>query len=237
MSNTVHMLWVKGKPPKLIRFCLKSALATNCHVCLYSYDDYSNESWLPAEIERVNARSILAENSIFTYPNGSLAAFANVFRYCVLEQRGGWWLDADIYCLRPLDPAIEYFFSEEPGHPSLVHNGIIKTPAHAEIMATAATTAAKADHAKLHWGDTGSRLMTGLLNTTYKPLRTYVQKAAYFCPIHWKDISRYVIQPWPITGPIKPFGIHLFHEMWRRHKLDNEADYPVFKFLKEQHDY
>ena len=51
----------------------------------------------------------------FTYKKekgaGSHAAFSNLFRYKLLADRGGWWVDTDVVCLSSEIPAFDEFFA------------------------------------------------------------------------------------------------------------------------------
>ena len=58
---------------------------------------------------------------------GSVAAFANLFRYCLLEKKGGWWVDADVLRLDAPLPRGELVLGKEDD--VLVCNAIMKAPA------------------------------------------------------------------------------------------------------------
>jgi hypothetical protein len=72
------------------------------------------------------------QDESFCYRNGSCAAGSNLFRFELLAQRGGIWVDTDVVCLRPFEFPEELLFFEEPdaematcvlkapaGHPAL----------------------------------------------------------------------------------------------------------------------
>jgi hypothetical protein len=44
---------------------------------------------------------------------GSVSAFSNLFRYYLLHQMGGWWVDADVVCLSECVPATPIFMGWE----------------------------------------------------------------------------------------------------------------------------
>lgn len=37
-----------------------------------------------------------------------------MFRYKLILERGGWWVDLDTVCLRPFDLDLEHVFASEP---------------------------------------------------------------------------------------------------------------------------
>jgi len=102
---------------------------------LYTFDKTTLD--VPAGIEVRDAAEILGPDEFFVYGHGhgagSPAAFANLFRYRLLAEKGGWWVDTDVLCLTPEIPAFETFFAAEderlfniallyfePGHPLMV---------------------------------------------------------------------------------------------------------------------
>ena len=60
----------------------------------------------------MDANDILDKKYIFRRWTGNLATFADIFRYKLLYERGGWWVDLDLVCLRRL-PKVKYFFGGE----------------------------------------------------------------------------------------------------------------------------
>ena len=67
---------------------------------LYTYSDIKN---VPEGTIIKDGNEILPEDSIFTYKygegRGSVSAFSNVFRYKLLFDKGGYWVDTDVVCL------------------------------------------------------------------------------------------------------------------------------------------
>lgn len=102
MAN-VSSLWVGGPLTKVQEISLASFVHYGHSVKLYVYD---LDLQVPAGIVKCDAREILDENKIFTH-HGQLAAFADLFRYCMIKQTGEMWVDADTLCLS------EYFFEDK----------------------------------------------------------------------------------------------------------------------------
>jgi len=73
---------------------------------------YGGVDGVPEGVTVLDGRAILPEERICPYGpaagpgTGSLALFANVFRYALLNRNGGIWSDCDIVCLKPLGDAI-----------------------------------------------------------------------------------------------------------------------------------
>src|SRR6185312_16640543 len=93
--------------------------------------------------------------------NGSLAGFSNFFRYKLLLENGGWWVDMDTVCLRPFHSfAPEYVVSTEmyAGAP-VIDIAALKAPPGSPLADYAWTVCQSKDPKALRWGETGPRLL------------------------------------------------------------------------------
>ena len=131
---------------------------------LYVYQDLDDP---PPGTVLKDANEILPASEIFQYPDRkSVAAFANIFRYKLLLERGGWWADTDMVCLRPLELSDAHVFVSETialrgaaGPQTVVGNCLIKAPAGSPAMQLALRTSLARDRATLRWGEIGPRLV------------------------------------------------------------------------------
>jgi hypothetical protein len=121
----INALWI-GQLSPLEQLCLKSFVARGHSVHLYTYDPIEN---VPQGVTLQDAAQILPPSQIFRNRlgkgKGSVAAFSDLFRYKLLLDKGGWWVDADVFCLKPFDFAAPYVFGAED---KPVASGIIKMP-------------------------------------------------------------------------------------------------------------
>ena len=75
---------------------------------LYSYGAIQG---IPEGTQLRNAAEILPVERVFRYrDHSSYAGFSNFFRYKLLSERGGWWVDLDAVCLKPFDFDDEFVF-------------------------------------------------------------------------------------------------------------------------------
>jgi hypothetical protein len=111
------------------RACLLSILRQGHPLALYCY---APPTGVPEGVELRDAAEILPEKCIIRHKSGSVALFANWFRY-ELQRRGlGTWLDTDAYLLKPLDGDKPYLMGEyEPGQ---INNGLIRIPADSRVL-------------------------------------------------------------------------------------------------------
>src|SRR5215471_6623997 len=111
-NSRVQSLWIGTRLSTMECLSIASFVHYGHAFHLYAYDEIQN---LPSGVTVLDANEILPRSSIFTYRgNGSVAGFANHFRYKLLMDRGGWWADLDMVCLRPLDFERESVVASEP---------------------------------------------------------------------------------------------------------------------------
>ena len=84
---------------------------------------------------------ILPRESLFRHRRtGSLGLFADWFRYRLLFERGGFWADADMVCLKPFDyPGAEVFAWQDE---QFINNAVLGLPAGDPLAAMAGGHAA-----------------------------------------------------------------------------------------------
>jgi mannosyltransferase OCH1-like enzyme len=186
-----------------------------------------------------DAREVLPKSRIFRYRDfPSYAGFANVFRYKLLLDRGGWWVDTDTVCLKPFEFEQPYVFGTEADREGrdVTNNGFLKAPAGNAAMAYATEVCLSKRPDDLVWGETGPRLMQEIVARF--ALERYRQPHRVFCPIGFRDWAR-VLEPgvdWEFG--VETRAVHLWNEMWRRGGRDKDASYPpdcLYERLKALH--
>ena len=125
-NRIVQGLWVGGRLSALERLCIRSFCAHGHEFHLYHYDDLQNVPRID-DLRLINAEEILPRAAIFRHKGGTLAFFADHFRWTLLHKRGGWWVDMDTICVRPFDFPADIVFSHD-GRVNRLLNGMIKFP-------------------------------------------------------------------------------------------------------------
>src|SRR3954454_16532370 len=111
-DERIQGLWVGPRLSVVERLSIASFLHHGHNYHLFTYGPVEG---LPAGAVLEDARSILPESMIFQYrEHASYAGFLDLFRYKVLLERGGWWVDTDPVCLRPFDFDEPYVFGSQP---------------------------------------------------------------------------------------------------------------------------
>ena len=122
----VQGLWIGGRLSELERLCIRSYCANGHEFHLYHYDELEN---LPrAEgLRLMDGAEVLPCTAAFRNSYRQLAFFSDHFRWELLRQRGGWWVDMDTVCLRPLDIADDVVLTSID-HLLMLNNAVVKLP-------------------------------------------------------------------------------------------------------------
>jgi mannosyltransferase OCH1-like enzyme len=235
MRLPAQSLWIGPRLSTMERLCIRSFLAHGHEFHLYVYDEVAD---VPAGTSIRDANEILDRSRIFTYANnGSFAGFANFFRYKLLLDRGGWWVDLDTVCLRPFDFSDEYVFASEPAdRGELLTSAILKSEADSPFLEYVWGVCRDKDPAKLVWGETGPRLVAEAVRTL--GLERFTRPAKTFCPVSYLDWHALLSPDAALEFDTDTWAVHLWHEMWRRAKADKDGTYPPdcqFERLKSRY--
>ena len=228
MADVIQGLWIGPKLSAMEKLCIQSFLKHGHPFHLYIYDQIDG---VPAHTTLCDANEIVPSSRIFFYSrHNSCSGFANMFRYKLLLERGGWWVDMDTVCLKTFSFSDPYVFSSEStaarsnqqaGYcPS---TGVIRAPGNTQLMEYCWDHCDRADHRALKWGDTGPKLFARALEVY--ALGQFVQQPSVFCPIPFYEWNRALVpEPeWRFNSETR--AIHLWNEMWRRHNCCKDASY------------
>lgn len=121
----IHMFWHGPRLSRLERLCMASFLAHGHVLKLHVYEEPAG---VPAGVQLVAADQLIPGHLLFRHEeSGSLAAFADWFRYRLLFEQGGIWADTDVVCLRPLvyeTPQIYGWMDQ-----NIINNAVLGLPA------------------------------------------------------------------------------------------------------------
>jgi hypothetical protein len=178
------------------QLCIRSFLKNGHQFILYTYGEVKN---VPQGTIIKNGNEILSQDKIFTYSEkadtkgiskGSYAGFSNTFRYKMLDENGGYWVDMDMICLKHLDFKDDYVFSSERGSDGSqkTNCGLVKVPKKSELMKYLFETADAKKTEELKWGEIGPRLMDAGIKKY--GLEKYIHPPEEFCPISYHHVNQ-----------------------------------------------
>ncbi len=222
MSDVIQSLWIGPRLSAMERLSVLSFLDQGHEYHLYVYEDVAE---VPRGAVVRDAREILPAAAIFQYSDyETYSGFSNFFRYKLLVERGGWWVDTDVVCLKPFAFDSDHVFASETsqGRP-IVSSAVIKAPQGSRAMAYAWRVCESKDPAGLQWGETGPRLLAAAVD--HCELQRCVQPREVFCPIDYNQWERLLDADDELELGPSSSAVHLWHEMWRRAGRDKDADY------------
>ena len=219
MSEPIQSLWIGPRLSAMERTCLASFLRCGHEVHLYTYGDADG---VPPGVVVRDGGEILPAERIFRYrEHDTVSGFSNFFRYKLLLERGGWWVDTDLICLRPFTFEGDYVFASELSKgAAVVTSSAIKAPRGSEAMKFAWDFCNARDPMSLRWGETGPALVQQVVERF--ALHDAVQPPSVFCPIPFWEWRRIVEIDVPLGDA---HAVHLWNELWRRNGVDKDASY------------
>jgi len=220
-NKKINGLWI-GKTLSCIELlCLKSFIAHGHEFHLWVYENI--ETPLPEGVIVENARNIIPEENVFCYKNsnqyghgkGSYAGFSDIFRYKLLYEHGGWWVDMDVVCLKHFDFETPYVFRTHDAFK--VVGNIMKCEEKSEVMRLCYEKAMK----KVDANNRDWNLPIRILNETIDEL----QFKRYIVNISNADSWLFIIKSllFNFTIPEKWYALHLINEEWRRNHINKKA--------------
>ena len=220
-NRIIQGLWIGAELSVMEQLSVASFLRNGHEYHLYVYDEMKN---VPAGAAIKDASEILPASRIFQYKHfATYAGFANFFRYKLLLERGGWWVDTDTICLKPLDfPEAHVFATEKVGETEVVTSGIIKAPAGSQVMAYAWGVCQSKEPEQLVWGETGPRLIGEAVKKF--SMEQHKKPSHCFCPLSYSEWRR-LLEPEGVALDEHTYAIHLWNEMWRAAGQDKNTQY------------
>jgi hypothetical protein len=234
-AEQIASFWRGGSLPPHCWLSLKSFVDHGHAVTLYSYE----ETPVPPGVTRADAAEILPESDVFHQSSakvvGSISAFTNLFRYKLLLERGGWWVDTDVLCLRAELPAQAVAFGWESNGQS-VGSAVLKLPPQhwfTERLFSAAQDIVRSKGAAVRWGETGPVLLTRLVREC--GLTDMAEFQHRFYPLGWHEYQRVLLpeeREEVVEKTRESVFVHLWGEMFRRNQIE-PATAPPGSWLAE----
>lgn len=237
-NKIIQSLWIGNRLENLELLTLKSFVACGHEFHLYLYDTL--ETPIPKGVKVKDANDIIPKDKVFSYKNkneyghgkGSFAGFSDIFRYKLLYEKGGWWVDMDVTCLKPLDIIEPYFFRKHGSF--LVINNMIKCPPKSPFM-------------KVCYEKTLENINPN--NKTWMLPSKYLSESViqfnlekYICGNTtnldtWKQIQLYLFQK-NVRVHKNFYAIHWMNERWRSEGMNKAEAFADSYYAKQlrQHD-
>lgn len=128
MSLVVNSLWIGNKLGEVHAACLRSFVNKGHRVVLHSYGKPEDT---PKGVEIFDARKLMKESEIVRTATGNLALASDIYRYRILKEGLGLYIDCDVYCVKPIKDD-EYILGWETQY--TVNGAILKVPHDSQIL-------------------------------------------------------------------------------------------------------
>jgi hypothetical protein len=217
-NKIVHGLWIGRSLATLELLTIKSFMDHGHEFHLWVYDEL--ETTLPVGVKLEDANTVIPREKIFRYKNkdqyghgkGSLAGFSDIFRYKLLYKHGGWWVDMDVTCLKPLDFIAPYVF--RPHHDMPVVGNVMKCPKGCDLMNYCFERASvEVDENNRDW-----HLPIQILNDGIERFGLSKYIVTITNPESWYENRNLVLKN--IVLPGHWYAIHWINEEWRRNGIN-----------------
>lgn len=244
MLCTVQSLWVGPKLSDMEIYSIKSFLKQGHKFILYTYE---NVKGIPKGTIIKDGNEIIKKKDLFQFKS-SFLPFSDLFRYKMLYEKGGYWVDLDMICLKPLNFKNKYVFSSERTiqkgpyrnrtKTEIANIGILKSPKHSpfykELFEECLNVINKK---KIKENIQLMRIMRKYLDKY--DYHKYVKPSIYFCPLDWwhtKDAfippccrGKYGVEGYDIKSIFKKaYCVHMWRSiLGKRHKLNPNNNYCI----------
>ncbi|HTR12056.1 MAG TPA: hypothetical protein VMI72_02080 [Roseiarcus sp.] len=132
VSERLHSLWIGDRLGYIERLSMLSALSVGHLFRLYSYTP-EKLSDAPSGVEICDANEVIEYDALARYFDIGWATLASdFFRYAMLAKGLGYWVDLDLYFVRPLDFQDEYVFGWE--HETKINGAVLRLPQDSEMV-------------------------------------------------------------------------------------------------------
>lgn len=98
-QSIVNMVWIGDTISPIAALCIKSFIKNRMHIKLNAYNLARG---IPQDVELCNANLIIPKK-MYLHTWGSYAAFVDVFRWKLMYDTGGYYVDTDVLCLQRFD--------------------------------------------------------------------------------------------------------------------------------------
>lgn len=251
----IQSLWIGDSLSIIEQLCIKSYIHHGHEFHLYTYQSIDN---IPEGTIIKDATEIIPREDIFTvssgWGKGSYTAFANLFRYKLLLDRGGWWVDTDIICIKPIDITEELVIatSYEGKWGVCANNCVLRSLPGNKLMERLYQHVNTMDKSDIKFGQTGVHLIQGMVKELQ--LEEALVPYYFFNPFSYKDVStkilgnysglkelikeklRPILKPKTMGGKFihkDSFTIHLWNEVWRQNGWDKNKTYSSSSLLEK----
>ena len=132
MLPRLNSLWIGEELGYIEKLTVASALSVGHPFTIYSYTAEKLRG-VPSGVEVRDANQVVPYQALAHYFEGGSAALGtDFFRYAMQAKGLGYWVDLDLYFIRPIDFEDEYVFGWE--HRASINGAVLRLPANSDMV-------------------------------------------------------------------------------------------------------
>ncbi|MCD7930759.1 MAG: hypothetical protein LUH15_04995 [Tannerellaceae bacterium] len=232
-NNPIQSLWVGTHLSSMEILCINSYLANGHEFHLYAYNEILN---VPEGTIVKDASEIIPKKDMYVDNFGGYVNLSNQFRFTMLYELGGWWVDMDTVCLKPFDFKEDFVFSSEVyGVRTRINNTYMKSNPGEKYLRDCLDFLSVRGHKYIHWGELGITLLSRMIFRNQ--MGQYIQQPDCFCPVPFYHIDQ-LIDNSTYVLPETSYALHLWHNMWKTQQINKDAEFPensLYEKLKSKY--
>jgi hypothetical protein len=223
--QTFNMFWEGQYFTPIESLCMRSFINRGHSLTVFTY----NGAPVPEGVTLEDAREVLPADRFFTF-EGSPSAFTNIFRYKLLLDRGGWWVDTDIFCQKQQVWVCDYYWAEQA--PGKINGAVLRFPPGDPLCWKLFRLSEERSKGPLVWGKLGPHLLTKVLSDK-QPIglagSTGDVYAIHFIEAHYFWLPEFCHQVEMRTR--NSTFIHFWFSMFQRMGINPHSPPPCGSFL------
>ena len=239
----VQSLWVGPRLSRMEYYSILSFLKLGYEYHLYTYEKVAN---VPKGTKIKDANDIMKQNEVFSL-KASFLPFSDIWRYKLLYEKGGYWVDLDMIALKVFDFKQDFVFSSE----RTIQKGAYKSKAKYNANIGVLRAPPKTDfyleaynkclaYNKKHKNDDKLKYMKMLRKLIKKyGYQKFVKRPTQFCHLNWWHIKEAFSPLASFEGKYgvpgssaksmfsKPYTVHFWRDRITKkykHDLDEKYD-------------
>ena len=238
----IQSLWIGKELTDMEIYCIKSFLKHGFTFHLYTYDIVGK---IPSGTIIKNANEIIPKNEIFKLKETFLP-FSDIWRYKMLYEKGGYWSDLDMICMKSFNFKESYVFASERtiqkgaykmSVPFVANINFLKAPKGSPFFKELYDTCIKLEKKKTNTDKIKYMRIARQMIEKYN-YKKYIKPPHYFCHLDWwyaKDAYLpldYFKEKYGVKGKTiksmftKPYTLHLWRNLVTgKYKLDTNGKY------------
>ena len=202
------------------QLAIKSFLDHGHDIHLYAYDRIDD---VPPGTTLCDATTVFSRDRVFQHKQGfgkgSYSTFSNLFRYKLVLERGGWWVDTDLVCLRPFEfQAAHVFATEMEGDAVLTATCAFRCPSGAPFLRHCLETGLARNPDDLKWSEIGPYLFHEAIIRF--GLEEHRVPPATFNPINTWEFDDILKPDFDMTRLAGSSGLHFWNQVWKHEQRD-----------------